>query len=146
MNRSLKTSKKFANTGCFFLLLLISACSSNNQNSEDQSIDRYSLVTRHNPVLTAPDKLSPITVGNGEFAFTADVTGLQTFPEFYSRNGDTNSTPPGPGSPPVRQLAFGQCLLNLLQRPFLVGVSMMCYLTPIFTASYSVRVPQYRLL
>jgi hypothetical protein len=44
-------------------------------------IDRQALVTRHNPVLTAIDPLSPLTVGNGEFAFGADVTGLQTFPE-----------------------------------------------------------------
>jgi len=29
--------------------------------------------------------MSPLSVGNGEFAFTADVTGLQTFPETYAR-------------------------------------------------------------
>jgi hypothetical protein len=29
------------------------------------------------------DPTSPFSVGNGEFAFTADVTGLQTFPEEY---------------------------------------------------------------
>lgn len=96
MNRSYKTSIRIANLGCFFTLLLISACISNNQNSEGQPIDRHALVNRHNPALTAPDKLSPLTVGNGEFAFTTDVTGLQTFPEFYSREGETNSTPPGP--------------------------------------------------
>lgn len=28
---------------------------------------------------------SPLSVGNGEFAFTADVTGLQTFPERYEK-------------------------------------------------------------
>jgi hypothetical protein len=38
-----------------------------------------------------PDPLSPLTVGNGEFAFTADVTGLQTFPDYY-RNGIPLST------------------------------------------------------
>jgi hypothetical protein len=36
-------------------------------------------VRRHNPSLTGIDPRSPLTVGNGEFAFTADVTGLQTF-------------------------------------------------------------------
>lgn len=46
-------------------------------------IDRRSLVERHHPVLSAPDPLSPLTVGNGRFAFTADVTGLQTFAEAY---------------------------------------------------------------
>lgn len=43
------------------------------------AIDRRSLVSRHDPVLKAPDPRSPLTLGNGEFAFTADVTGLQSF-------------------------------------------------------------------
>ena len=43
------------------------------------SIDRVALVSRHNPVMRQLDPLSPLTVGNGEFAFTADITGLQTF-------------------------------------------------------------------
>lgn len=47
-------------------------------------IDRYALVTRHNVTLTEADPLSPLTVGNGQLAFTADVTGLQTFAEFYA--------------------------------------------------------------
>jgi protein-glucosylgalactosylhydroxylysine glucosidase len=42
-------------------------------------IDRRALVSRHDPVLTGPDPFSPLSVGNGEFAFTADSTGLQTF-------------------------------------------------------------------
>ncbi|UCD52416.1 MAG: hypothetical protein JSW27_07215, partial [Phycisphaerales bacterium] len=45
-------------------------------------IDRGSVVNRHNVTLTAPDPLTPLSVGNGEFAFNADITGLQTFPEF----------------------------------------------------------------
>jgi hypothetical protein len=46
-------------------------------------IDRRAVVSRHNPTLTAIDPRSPLSVGNGEFAFTADVTGLQTFPKLY---------------------------------------------------------------
>lgn len=46
-------------------------------------IDRKQLVRRHNVRLTKPDAQSPLSVGNGEFAFTADITGLQTFPEFH---------------------------------------------------------------
>jgi len=42
------------------------------------------VVTRHNPRLRKIDPLSPLSVGNGEFAFTADVTGLQTFPQVYA--------------------------------------------------------------
>lgn len=42
-------------------------------------IDRKALLRRNNPHLTAWDAKSPLSVGNGEFAFTADITGLQTF-------------------------------------------------------------------
>ncbi|MEJ2705079.1 MAG: hypothetical protein P8Z79_21790, partial [Sedimentisphaerales bacterium] len=53
--------------------------------SSKEKIDRRALVTRHNVTLTKPDPLTPLSVGNGEFAFTADVTGLQTFPEFHAK-------------------------------------------------------------
>ncbi|MBN1815722.1 MAG: hypothetical protein JW828_00085 [Sedimentisphaerales bacterium] len=46
-------------------------------------IDRRALVQRHTITLYRPDPLTPLSVGNGEFAFTADITGLQTFPEFH---------------------------------------------------------------
>lgn len=45
-------------------------------------IDRPSLVRRHNPVLTRIEPQSPLTLGNGEFAFTADITGLQSLSEY----------------------------------------------------------------
>jgi len=44
-------------------------------------IDRRALVRRHNPHVTRSDPFSALSVGNGEFAFTADATGLQTFAE-----------------------------------------------------------------
>ena len=47
-------------------------------------MDRYRIVARHNVRRTSADPLEPLTVGNGEFAFTADVTGLQTFPSFHA--------------------------------------------------------------
>ncbi len=50
------------------------------------TIDRKKLVTRHNPTITKADPFSPFTVGNGCFAFTTDITGLQTFPQFH-QNG-----------------------------------------------------------
>jgi hypothetical protein len=50
-----------------------------------QPINRMELVRRHNVKVTAADSLSSLTVGNGKFAFTVDVTGLQSFPGFYSR-------------------------------------------------------------
>ncbi|OXM83640.1 glycoside hydrolase family 65 [Paenibacillus rigui] len=46
-------------------------------------MDRKKIVQRHNPELHKWDPLSPFSVGNGEFAFSADITGLQTFPEQY---------------------------------------------------------------
>jgi protein-glucosylgalactosylhydroxylysine glucosidase len=46
-------------------------------------IDRHALVERHAPVLRRLDPEAPLTVGNGELAFTADATGLQTFAEAY---------------------------------------------------------------
>ncbi len=53
----------------------------------DTAIDRQSLITRHSIHYDSVDAYSPLTVGNGGFAFTADVTGLQTFPEPYRKNG-----------------------------------------------------------
>lgn len=46
-------------------------------------IDRRAVVTRHNVVLTRADPFATLQLGNGEFAFAVDVTGLQTFPEAY---------------------------------------------------------------
>ncbi|MBN1570339.1 MAG: hypothetical protein JXA73_21030 [Acidobacteria bacterium] len=50
-------------------------------------IDREALVSRHNPVLQKLDVDAPLTVGNGGFAFGADITGLQTFAAHYHRYG-----------------------------------------------------------
>ncbi|MDE6061491.1 MAG: hypothetical protein K2G00_01850, partial [Duncaniella sp.] len=49
------------------------------------AIDRKALVERNNPHITSIDTLASLSVGNGEFAVTVDVTGLQTFPEVYSK-------------------------------------------------------------
>jgi hypothetical protein len=51
----------------------------------DCRIDRRALVTRHTVILERADPLTPLSVGNGAFAFTADITGLQTFPDFHAR-------------------------------------------------------------
>lgn len=53
--------------------------------SESKKIDRYALVSRHNIENSVIDSLNSLSVGNGEFAFTVDITGLQTFPEFYAK-------------------------------------------------------------
>ena len=55
-------------------------------------IDRRALVRAHAVQVGAVDPRSPLSVGNGDIAFTADVTGLQTLPARY----------------PVREAAGGQ--------------------------------------
>jgi hypothetical protein len=53
------------------------------QSAAPGGIDRRAVVSRHNPTLHRIDPRSPLSVGNGEFAFTVDPTGLQTFPQPY---------------------------------------------------------------
>jgi len=66
------------------VLILVSQILSLSLAKENKStIDRHTLVNRHNVRLTVFDKMSPLSVGNGKFAFTADLTGLQTFPSVY---------------------------------------------------------------
>ena len=48
------------------------------------SINRNDLVTRHNPKLSAVDFSSPLSVGNGDFVYTADITGLQSLTAEYA--------------------------------------------------------------
>ena len=43
------------------------------------------IVDRRKPALYEVDPRSPLTVGNGEFAFTADVTWLQSLGRAYQR-------------------------------------------------------------
>jgi len=47
-----------------------------------ERIDRRAVVARHRIITGKLDKTSPAQVGNGEFAFAVDVTGLQTFVPF----------------------------------------------------------------
>ena len=61
-------------------------------------IDRRALVSRYNPVRTASSPSTPMQVGNGHFAFGADVTGLQTFLPFAIMSDwgwKNDSFPPG---------------------------------------------------
>lgn len=60
------------------LLLLVTLCLS-------AKIDRKAVLLRNNPHNTSIDTLASLSVGNGEFAFTCDVTGLQTFHSLYAK-------------------------------------------------------------
>lgn len=67
-------------------------------------IDRRALVDRHAIVIDGLAEDSPLSVGNGEFCFTADLTGLQSLPECYplvQRNGGA------PGSLLTTQAQWG---------------------------------------
>ncbi|WP_321333208.1 hypothetical protein [uncultured Bacteroides sp.] len=64
----------------FIAVLMLTACGVEKQSP----IDREALVTRNDPQVNAFDSLSSLSVGNGEFAYTVDATGLQTFPTMYS--------------------------------------------------------------
>lgn len=63
------------------LLVTMFAC----KPVEKNPIDRHALVNRNNPQFLAFDSLASLSVGNGRFAFTVDITGLQTFPENYKK-------------------------------------------------------------
>jgi hypothetical protein len=55
------------------------------QAATAQPINRKALVERHNVVNTRFDSLSSLSVGNGSFACTVDITGMQSFPEAYAK-------------------------------------------------------------
>jgi hypothetical protein len=65
----------------FTIVLFVSALMAHAQTT--QPIDRHAVVSRHNFVMKTFDPLSPLSVGNGRFAFSVDPTGLQTFSELY---------------------------------------------------------------
>ncbi len=73
-------------------LFVLGGCSSaDDSQSEIQNlepgIDRKALITRHNPSVNSVDANSPFSLGNGQFAYTSDVTGFQNFENFYHEEG-----------------------------------------------------------
>ncbi len=60
-----------------FLLLLTSF------TALSQPINREAVIRRHTVNINKFDSLASLSLGNGRFAFTADITGLQSFPEAY---------------------------------------------------------------
>jgi hypothetical protein len=60
-----------------------------------EPIDREAVVTRHNVRNTSLNPEAALTIGNGDFALTVDVTGLQGLERIYLDNGlplETRST------------------------------------------------------
>ncbi len=64
------------------ILALFFSCQSTEKVNK---IDRKALVTRNNVLVQEFDPLATLSVGNGEFAFTTDLTGLQTFYKEYEK-------------------------------------------------------------
>ena len=60
-------------------------------------IDRCAVVGRHRVVLSAPDPQHVLSVGNGDFACTVDITGMQSFTAFHD---------------PVRAMRSGSIAVN----------------------------------
>lgn len=54
-------------------------------------VNKKQFVEKHSPTVAEVDPLSPLSLGNGEFGFSADITGLQTFPESYETPLSTQS-------------------------------------------------------
>ncbi len=86
-------------------------------------IDRHALVSRHDVALTNFDAANPLSVGNGEFCFTVDATGLQTFPEAFEKTTPLGTfsdwgwhTFPNPNGWDIDHFQFKE-YTNLLGRP-----------------------------
>jgi hypothetical protein len=73
--------KKISILLSFFLLYTTISFSQN----EAGKINRKAMVERHTIVINKFDSLASLSVGNGSFAFTVDVTGLQSFPDAYAK-------------------------------------------------------------
>ena len=68
-------------------------------------IDRHALVARHNVILDTFSSKRPLQVGNGDFAYSFDITGLQTFTAFNTLSNWGWLSSPLPGGASVEQFA-----------------------------------------
>ncbi len=75
---------KINSTLCISLISLLWACGT-IPTKEGEKINRQELVSRNNPNVTEIEELSSLSVGNGNFAYTVDATGLQSYPELYAK-------------------------------------------------------------
>lgn len=74
---------RIAGSACLIFALLAAPPVGLGSETKNPPIDRFALVTRHNLNFHEPKPDIALTVGNGNFAFTTDATGLQTFPAFH---------------------------------------------------------------
>ena len=82
------------------LLQLLALVLLQSSHAHSQKINREKVVSAFNPTRNASSASSPMQVGNGNFAFGADVTGLQTLQPWASMSSwawDNASLPTTPG-------------------------------------------------
>ena len=73
---------KFSGRKHLVWLAAVSLVAASCGKGESGKIDRRAVVERHRVVTDSTNRVSPAQVGNGDFAFGVDVTGLQTFVPF----------------------------------------------------------------
>ncbi len=66
---------------CLFLILSVAFL---NRCRNITNTETLTLVAENNIVNSVIDSMSSMSLGNGHFIFSTDITGLQTFPDFYS--------------------------------------------------------------
>lgn len=78
-----------------FALIVLGSQAVQGQEVPYGTIDRKAVATRHNLVLKDPHFEGPTQVGNGEFAYGFDITGMQTFNDKFITMADWgwHSTP-----------------------------------------------------
>ena len=80
------------------ILVLWGLCAANKCCEAAAPIDREALFSRHNVVLKQVDTTAPLSVGNGRFCFTADITGMQSFADDYKFFGGIWSSSSDPSA------------------------------------------------
>jgi hypothetical protein len=70
-------AKGYSIEAIFIIYLLVSPFAQTIAITPPKPIDRHALVSRHN--ISWNDIKGQIPLGNGEFCFNVDATGLQTF-------------------------------------------------------------------
>jgi len=63
--------------------LFINGAPADDAQTSDTRIDREAVVSRNHPTVSTADPLAALSVGNGHFATTVDVTGMQSYPRDY---------------------------------------------------------------
>jgi len=73
--------------GAYALLVAAGLAASTPYMPSEPRIDRKELIQRYSPVVRELVPSNALSVGNGRFVFTADVTGLQTLAAYYGESG-----------------------------------------------------------